>query len=207
MARILIDGDSQAGNPGAAAKRILEAHGHTVTHIHNDGQSPIAQTRDGSALWAQYRQLAQNADLVLLIFGHNDRATSAHEVALRKMITSVRPPVMMSGPPQYPAADDQAEGAALRTMNARIFGARYIDAYPSTPLSIPRDAMGAHMTIANARPWGEAMAAAVEQAMAPGGAATRPFVGGYDVLAIAAGVVGVAAVGALALALMRRRRG
>lgn len=203
MSRILIFGDSQAGMPGAAAKRALEARGHTVTQVHNDGQGPQAQAREGSPYWTQYKQLARDADLVLLIFGRNNLAGTATRNALIRMRDGVRAPVMMSGPPFYPSQSDQTLGAALTAQNAAIFGHRYIPAYPHTPPSLPR--AGVHFTASGAEPWGNAMAAAVDAALAPGGAATRPFLGSVDVLTVAAGVVGVGAVGALAYALMRRR--
>lgn len=158
--RILIIGDSQAGNPGAAAKRALESMGHQATQVHNDGKSPIAYVNT-PALWSQYTTLARSADVILLIFGHNSQAGSATRNALLRMKNSVRPPVWMSGPPQYPNADDQAIGAALRTQNQQIFGARYIDAWPYTPPSLPRDAPGWHLTPTAAQDWGTAMAHAV----------------------------------------------
>jgi len=161
---ILIIGDSQAGNPGAAAKRELEAMGHHVTQIHNDGKSPIAYVTT-PALLNQYTSLARQADRVLLIFGHNSSAGAATRNALLRMKNGVRPPVWMSGPPQYPNADDQEIGAALRTQNQQVFGARYIDAWPSTPPSLPRDAPGWHLTLAAAQGWGRAMAQAVAAPM------------------------------------------
>jgi hypothetical protein len=159
---ILIIGDSQAGNPGAAAKRELEALGWRVTQVHNDGKSPIAYVNTPD-LWNQYTTLAQQADVVLLIFGHNSQAGSATRNALLRMKNRVRPPVWMSGPPQYPNASDQAIGAALRTQNQQVFGARYIDAWPSTPPSLPRDAPGWHLTPAASQAWGLAMAQAIGQ--------------------------------------------
>lgn len=160
MARILIWGDSQAGTPGNAAKRELVAAGHTVSLVHNDGKSPIVQARD--PYWSQYAAASRNADVILLIFGHNSLATSATEAALVKFKQNVRPPVLMSGPPQYPTPEDHQEGDALRAMNARIFGTRYIDAYPSTPLTLPRvSPTNPHFTPTGTAPWGHAMAEAV----------------------------------------------
>lgn len=158
--RILVIGDSQAGNPGAAAKRALELLGHSVVQIHNDGRGPRSYVSDAS-LWAQYTSLARDADLVVLIFGHNDPASRALEVALERMRDGVRAPVWMTGPPQYPNASDQAQGAAIREIAKRTFGARYIDAWPFTPPSLPRDAAGWHLTPTAAGPWGQAVAAAV----------------------------------------------
>lgn len=173
MANILLIGDSQAGNPGAAAKRFLEAAGHTVTQVHNDGKSPIAYVNTPD-LWNQYTSLAAHADLIVLIFGHNSQAGTATRNALLRMKNGVRPPVFMSGPPMYPNADDQVQGTALRTQNMGIFGARYIDAWPSTPVTLPRDAPGWHLTLAAAQGWGQAIANAVQQAIAQGVAIARP---------------------------------
>jgi hypothetical protein len=173
MAQILLIGDSQAGNPGAAAKRILEAAGHTVTQVHNDGKSPVAYVNTPS-LWSQYTSLAAAADLVVLIFGHNSPAGAATRNALVRMKNGVRPPVFMSGPPMYPNADDQQQGTALRTQNMGIFGTRYIDAWPSTPVTLPRDAPGWHLTPTAAQGWGQAIADAATYALAHGVAIARP---------------------------------
>lgn len=181
MASVLLIGDSQAGNPGAAAKRILEAAGHQVTQVHNDGKSPIAYVNTLD-LWNQYTSLAANADIVVLIFGHNSLAGTATRNALTRMKNGVRPPVYMSGPPMYPPTANptstgqpsQDAGAALRTQNMGIFGNRYIDAWPSTPVTLPRDAAGWHLTPTSAQGWGQAIADAVMQAIAQGVAIARP---------------------------------
>ncbi len=185
MSRILVLGDSQAGNPGAAAKRALEAIGHTVVQVHNDGQSPNAYVNT-PALWNQYTSLAQNADIVLLIFGHNSPAGTRTRDALTRMKQGVRPPVWMSGPPLYPHADDQQAGAALRTQNQAIFGSRYIDAWPFTPVNLPRDAAGWHLTPTAAQGWGTGMAQAIQRGGSGGaGWATGAAVA---VLAIVGGI-------------------
>jgi hypothetical protein len=203
MPNALIVGDSQAGNPGAAAKAALEARGFTVVQIHNDGKSPIAYVNTPE-LMNQYVGAAAGKDIVVLIFGHNSNAGSATRNALIRMRDAVRAPVMMSGPPMYPNASDQAIGTALRDQNMRIFGDRYIDAWPSTPVTLPRDTPGWHLTRAAAQGWGQAIADAVVRALAPGGAATRPF--GVSPMAIATAVLGTAAVGVIAALLWQRRR-
>lgn len=212
MAKVLVIGDSQAGNPGAAAKRVLDAHGHDVVQVHNDGQSPIVYARAGGDLWNQYTGLAADRDIVLLIFGHNSQAGAATRNALIRMRDGVRAPVFMSGPPQYPNADDQAIGAALRTQNQGVFGDRYIDAWPSTPPSLPRDRPGWHLTAAAAQGWGAAMAAALERALVSGtvparqgGAPTRPF-GADPMMYAAAAVASAAVLGVIAVFVTRRRR-
>jgi len=206
MSRILVIGDSQAGNPGAAAKTALEARGHTVTQIHNDGHGPTAYVSQPS-LWQQYTQNAADADIVLLIFGHNDLAGSRSRAALEQMRTGVHAPVWMSGPPLYPANAEptsggqpsRAAGDALRAQNQQVFGSHYIDAYPSTPESLPRDSHGWHFTPASAQGWGHAMAAAIDQAARSGGGGT-----GRTAL-IVGGVLATLALGAGALAFSRRR--
>jgi hypothetical protein len=186
--RVLIIGDSQAGNPGAAAKRALEALGHTVVQVHNDGQGPRAYVST-STLWQQYVALARDADVVVLLFGHNDQASAALQAALVRMRDGVSPPVWMSGPPQYPAPTDQAQGALIRAVAQSVFGARYIDAWPTTPVSLPRDAAGWHLTPAAAGPWGNAIANAVAGNAVAGS-------GGAGWLAVGVGVAIAAAVAA-----------
>jgi len=204
VANILIIGDSQAGNPGAAAKAALVALGHTVTQIHNDGDSPVTYVNTPS-LWNQYTSLAAQNDLVLLIFGHNSPAGTATSNALVQMRDSVHAPVYMSGPPQYPpdasptssGQPSQQVGDALRTQNQAIFGANYIDAYPSTPTSLPRDSLGWHLTPTSAQGWGQAMATVMDQA-ARGGAGMG--------VAIAIGATAVGALALVLVAVVRRRR-
>lgn len=202
MPTALLIGDSQAGNPGAAAKAALEARGFTVTQVHNDGKSPPAYVNT-PALMSQFTSAAAGKDIVVLLFGHNSNAGAATRNALIRMRDSVRAPVLMTGPPMYPNAPDQVIGAALRDQNQRIFGERYIDAWPSTPVTLPRDAPGWHLTRAAAQGWGQAIADAVTRALAPGGAATRPF--SVSPLAVATAVIGTAAVGVILTLLLRRR--
>jgi hypothetical protein len=201
---VLIIGDSQAGNPGAAAKRELEARGHTVTHIYHSGQSPAVYANKSGALWPEYARNAAGKDVVLLIFGHNPARSL--ETSLTTLKRDVHPPVLLSGPPMYTTADDQAEGAAIRDINMRVFpGNRFIDAWPSTPVSIPRASPGnPHFTLAGAAGWGRAMADGVEQFLAsPGAAAAAPGGGGGGGTAlgppVGAGRLALAAAGAVAV--------
>ena len=173
MPNALVFGDSTAGAPGAAAATALRANGYQVTVIHNDGKSPIVQTR--APYWAQYVNAARGADVVLLVFGSNSSASTAHRVALEKLRDGVRPPVLMSGPPIY-NAERRPIGDALRAMNAQVFGSRYIDAYPHTSLSLPRAPDGVHLTAVGAVPWGTAMARGVMDFMAD--PSSHPRVGG-----------------------------
>jgi len=172
--RILIIGDSQAGNPGIAAKAALEARGHTVVRVNHDGKGPRAYVAT-PALWSEYTALGRNADAVVLLFGHNDRASPRLQTALETLRDGVHGPVWMSGPPQYADPVDAAEGAALKEINRRVFGARYIDAGPSTPTSLPRDRLGWHLLRASAVPWGRAIAEAVDNR--PGSSGGSPVVG------------------------------
>lgn len=181
MANILIIGDSQAGNPGAAAKRELQDRGHTVTHIYHSGQSPSVYANKSGALWAEYQRAAVGKDVILLVFGSNPSRNL--EAALTTLKTDVRPPVLLSGPPMYVVPEVQARGAEIREVNMRVFpGNRFIDAWPSTPLSIPRAATPAgrppnpHFTLAGAAPWGRAMADGVERFLA--GAPPTPTTAG-----------------------------
>lgn len=167
--RILLIGDSQAGNPGAAAKRELESLGHTVTQVHHDGKGPRSYVSD-AALWTEYTTLARQHDLVVLFFGHNDLASARLEAALSRMKNGVRPPVWMTGPPQYPNAADQAQGAAIRAIGQNIFAGRYVDAWPFTSTTLPRDPAGFHLTREAATPWGVGVAHAVTRSSGGGGA-------------------------------------
>lgn len=191
MAKILIVGDSQAqGNgPGLYAQRKFEAAGHTVQRISQHGCGPIDWSTDEiddpvgrgcqvAGLWSRY-MLAVNSfqpDAIVLIFGSNDFG-SRLQGALTQMKNRVRPPVYMSGPPLYPAADRHRLGETIKAANRAVFGPRWIDAYPFTPLSIPRDALQAHFPGEGGRPWGEAIAEAVMRGMA-GGAASGGGGGG-----------------------------
>jgi len=210
MPAVLLLGDSQAGNPGAAAKQALEAQGYSVTQVHNDGQSPVAYVNTPS-LWSQYTGLAAGKDIIVLIFGHNSPAGTATSNALIRMRDGVQPPVLMTGPPMYPSTANptssgqpsQTVGAALRDQNAGIFGSRYIDAWPSTPVDLARDAAGWHLTPASAQGWGQTIAAAVIKARAFGGSASLPF--GLSPMAAATAALGTAAVGVIFTLLWQRR--
>lgn len=166
MANILVIGDSQAGIPGAAAKRELQARGHTVTHIYHEGQSPGVYANKSGALWAEYARNARGKDVILLVFGGNPSRNL--EAALRTLKEDVHPPVLLSGPPMYTVAADQASGAQIRNINMRVFtGDRFIDAWPSTPVSIPRASPGnRHFSATGAAGWGRAMADGVERFLA-----------------------------------------
>jgi hypothetical protein len=178
MAKILIVGDSQAqGTPGSYAQRKFEAAGHTVQRISQPSCGPIDWSSDEVSagcrtpgLWSRYTNAVRTfrPDAVLLIYGSNDFG-SRLQGALTQMKNRVAPPVYMSGPPMYPEADRQRLGEQIREANRTVFGARWIDAWPHTPLSLPRDALQAHFPGEAGRPWGEAMADAVMRGMAGGG--------------------------------------
>lgn len=179
MAKILIVGDSQAqGTPGLYAQRKFEAAGHTVQRIAQHGCGPIDWSSDEVSagcrtpgLWSRYTGAVNSfrPDLIILIFGSNDFGSRLDDGLLR-MKNGVRPPVWMSGPPMYPADDRQRLGTSIRATNQRVFGARWIDAWPHTPLSLPRDALQAHLPGEAGRPWGEAIADAVMRGMVGGAA-------------------------------------
>jgi len=189
MAKILIVGDSQAqGNgPGLYAQRKFEAAGHTVRREAQHGCGPIDWSSDEVSpgcrtpgLWSRYTGAVASfqPDIVVLIFGSNDFGSRLDD-GLLKMKNQVRPPVWMSGPPMYPAEDRQRLGTNIRAINQRVFGARWIDAWPHTPLSIPRDRFRAHFPGEGGRAWGEAIANTVMQGMAGGsGEGGAPSSGG-----------------------------
>lgn len=167
MSKILIVGDSQAqGTPGSYAQRKFEAAGHTVQRISQHGCGPIDWSSDAvsagcrtAGLWSRYTNAVNTfrPDAVVLIFGSNDFGSRLDD-GLRRMKNGVRPPVWMSGPPMYPAEDRQRLGTNIRSTNRTVFGGRWIDAWPHTPLSLPRDDLQAHLPGEAGRPWGEAIA-------------------------------------------------
>jgi lysophospholipase L1-like esterase len=167
--RILIFGDSQAGAPGTAAERKLRAQGHQVQRISNVGKGPYDYTRFPT-LWEQYVGAVRSfqPDIVLAMFGSNDEPNENLATAISRIKQAVRPTVLLTGPPQYPAASAQARGAAIRAIYARAAGSDFIDAYPFTDPSLPRSPDGLHLPPASAAPWGEAAAAEVERRLAAG---------------------------------------
>lgn len=214
MSKILIVGDSQAqGTPGLYAQRKFEGAGHQVMRIAQHSCGPIDWSSDAVSagcntpgLWSRYTNAVASfrPDVIVLIYGSNDYG-SRLEGALTQMKNRVSPAVYMSGPPMYPEADRQRLGEQIRSTNQRVFGDRWIDAYPHTPLSLPRDSLQAHLPGESGRPWGEAIATAVMNSMATGGAARLPFVGsGSPWLAVGTAVLGTAAIGVIAALLLRR---
>jgi hypothetical protein len=178
MSKILIVGDSQAqGTPGLYAQRKFEAAGHTVRRIaqqscgaidwSSNEVSPDGRGCRMPGLWDRYTSTVASfqPDLIVLIFGSNDMGSRLDD-ALLKLKSRVRPPVWMSGPPLYPLEPRQRDGLAIKATNQQVFGPRFIDAYPFTPLSIPRDHLNAHLPGEGGRPWGEAIAEAVMRGMA-----------------------------------------
>jgi hypothetical protein len=214
MAKILIVGDSQAqGTPGLYTQQKFEAAGHTVRRISQHGCGPIDWSSDAVSagcrtpgLWSRYTGAVNSfrPDAIVLIFGSNDFG-SRLQGGLAQMKTRVGPPVWMSGPPQYPSEDRQRLGETIKTANQAVFGARWIDAYPFTPLSLPRDHpdepnRSAHFVGAAGRPWGEAIADAVMRGMGAPGATPSGGDGGGTALGPPAGAgrLALAAAGAVA---------
>ena len=212
MAQILIVGDSQAqGTPGQYAEQKLRAAGNTVRRISHHGKGAIDYVNT-PALWSEYTSAVQSfaPDAVVLIFGSNDFGSRLDDALLR-MKSAVRPPVWLSGPPLYPEAERQRLGTTIRATNQQVFGTRWIDAWPHTPLSLPRDSLQAHLPGTAGRPWGEAIADRVMRDMATGaqeGPPTRPFAvpAISNSAKIAAVVIGTVAVGALVVLLLGGRR-
>jgi len=175
MSKVLIVGDSQSVNPGAAAKRKLQEHGHTVQVVSNVGKGPYDYVRMPE-LWAQYTGAVNTfrPDIIMLIFGHNDAANANLRRALGELKSRVRPKVLMTGPPLYADPVAQAEGMAIKTMNAEVYGPDYFDAYPYTATTLAHQAptatfpLNPHFTPTGAQPWGFAIAAEVERRLAGG---------------------------------------
>ena len=210
--KYLIVGDSQAeGTPGRYAEEKLEAAGHTVQRIHQHGCGAVDWSGSPSSncasygLWDRYREALRsfNPDQVILIFGSNDWGTSLPEGLRRMKQAAGNRPVWLSGPPRYPDTSRQLLGEGIRQANRRVFGDRWIDAYPTTPLSLPRDRLRAHLPGEAGRPWGEAVADAVLSGRAP-----RPATGMLDNPLFWIGTVGgaVALIGGLTFWAVRRRR-
>ena len=215
MAKVLIVGDSQAqGTPGSYAQRKFEAAGHTVQRISQHGCGPIDWSSDAVSagcrtpgLWTRYTSKVASfrPDVIVLIYGSNDFGSRLDD-ALRQMASRVSPPVWMSGPPMYPAEDRQRLGTTIRATNQEVFGDRWIDAWPHTPLSLPRDSLQAHLPGEAGRPWGEAIADQVMRGMAAGGAVRLPFGrSASPVAAVVTALLGTAALGVVVALVMRRR--
>ena len=210
--KFLIVGDSQAqGTPGRFAQERLEAAGHTMQRIHQHGCGAVDWSGSPSRncqeynLWDRYRSaLASfNPDQVILIFGSNDFGPSLPGGLRRMKSAAGSRPVWISGPPRYPDTSRQLLGEGIRAANRSVFGDRWIDAYPSTPLSLPRDSLRAHLPGEAGRPWGEAIASAVLSGRAP-----TPAVGLLDNPLFWVGTVGGAVLilgGVTALAVRLRR--
>jgi len=162
MGRIVICGDSQSVFPGRVAAKVLEDAGHTVVRVSHEGKGPDDYVRT-PALWGEYVGAVRDTkpDLVVLLFGTNDPPNARLRSALIKFKRDVAPTVLLSGPPMYPAPEQQARGLETKAMYEEVFGADYFDAYPFTPLTIPRDARGLHFSFAGATDWGQAIAAEV----------------------------------------------
>lgn len=213
--RILIVGDSQAqGTPGRFAQERLEAAGHTVQRIAQQGCGPVDWSGSPSGspsrncaeygLWDRYRTALSTfvPDQVVLIFGSNDFGQSLPGGLRRMRDAAGSRLVWLSGPPRYPDPSRQLVGEGIRAANRTVFGSRWIDAYPTTPLTLPRDSLRAHLPGEAGRPWGEAIAQAVLTGRAP-----VPGVGLLDSPLFWVGTVGGALLvlgGAAAFALRRR---
>jgi len=168
MTSIFLAGDSQSVNPGGAAERALRGFGYATSRVSNIGMGPYDYVRI-SDLWRQYTNGVAKAKpaLIVLIFGTNDAPNQHLEDALAKLKNSVKPKVILSGPPQYPNAEHQVLGASIKAVYAKVFGVDYFDSYPFTDPSLPRAADGLHLTVSGATPWGNAIAAEVVRRVPP----------------------------------------
>jgi len=168
MSKILIVGDSQSVNPGKVAARELKTLGHTVRSVSNVGMGPYDYVRLPN-LWAQYLDAVRDfkPDLIVLIFGTNDAPSSHLDSALARLKSGVKPKVILTGPPQYPDADRQTNSEKVRSHYQAAFGADYLDSYPYTDVSLPRDALGLHFTAKAASGWGVAIAHEAHKRVTP----------------------------------------
>lgn len=167
MARIVFAGDSQSVVPGGIAEEILRSAGHQTLRVSNTGKGPYDYVRMAT-LWSQYTQAVRsfNPSLVVLIFGSNDSPNQNLADALRRLKASVKPKVILSGPPRYPDAAQQKRGEKIRGIYVSAFGEDYFDSYPHTAESLSRAPDGLHFTRSGARPWGQALAAEVQRRLA-----------------------------------------
>jgi len=195
MAKYLIVGDSQSqGTPGQYAQRKLESLGHQVQRIAHQGKGAIDYTTT-DALWSEYTGAIRSfaPDVVILIFGSNDAGSRLPDALRRMKDAASGKTVWMSGPPLYPEEPLKSRGASIRETNRSVFGDKWIDAYPTTPLTIPRDSYRAHLPGEGGRPWGEAIAASVltNRAPRPQGSLPLPLVIGLSAAGVMA-IIGVA---------------
>lgn len=168
MAKILIVGDSQSVNPGKAAERKLKLLGHETKRVSNTGMGPYDYVRIPD-LWNQYTSavLSFHPDLIVLVFGSNDPPNKNLRDALRKIKNSVKPKVILTGPPRYADPTHQANGEQIRVAYAAVFATDYFDSYPYTSPSLSRAPDGLHFTLTGAVPWGEAIANEAARRVAP----------------------------------------
>ena len=159
MSKILIVGDSQSVNPGSAAEKRLKTLGHETKRVSNVGMGPYDYVRFED-LWKQYTSAVAkfSPDLIVLIFGSNDSPNKHLSDALAKLKKSVKPKVILTGPPRYPDPEHQTLGEKIRVVYASVFATDYFDSYPFTDPKLARAADGLHFTVKGAVPWGEAIA-------------------------------------------------
>lgn len=155
--RVLIIGDSQAGAPGRALEALISGVGGEVKRIFKSGQGPADWSR---AHWREYSRAVESfrPTDVILIFGSNDPPDERLMAALERFWGSYSR-VWYAGPPRYERADLQRRGAAVRAMAKRVFGARYLDAWPFTGPAVPRAPDGVHFGPSGARAWAEGILA------------------------------------------------
>jgi hypothetical protein len=150
--RILILGDSQAaGPPGQILEGLLEGLGHTVMRIGMSGQGALDWRRSH---WGRYKDALASfrPDDVILVFGTNNRASAELELAMKAFSDSA-PKVWYAGPPQYAEPSRQAIGSDVRLLAKRVFGWRYLDAWPYTGPAVPRRPDGVHFNPDGGRIW------------------------------------------------------
>lgn len=153
--KILIIGDSQTdGAPGRAVESKMRDLGHETRRIGHVGHGAYDWSR---MHWAEYLAALRSfvPDMVLLIFGSNDPASTNLRAAMERFKAS-HPKVYYAGPPRYDAKPDvQAIGSRVRDLAMEVFGDRYLDAYPYTGSSVPRAADHVHFGPTGGAMWAD----------------------------------------------------
>lgn len=174
--RVLIAGDSQsAGAPGRLLEQGLSALGAQVRRIGHVGHGAYDWTR---MHWDEYQAALRDVqpDHVILIFGSNDPPDERLERAMRQFQQSA-PSVWYAGPPRYDSRPElQNRSAGIRSLAARVFGDRHLDAWPYTGPSVSRARDGAHFTVSGGETWAQGILREWRNALAGGGVWVGPVI-------------------------------
>jgi hypothetical protein len=136
---------------------VLRANGVATNRIGYESHGPYVWTQQH---WPEYQQALRSFQPtdVIMIFGTNEGASSRLDAALRQFKSSAAR-VWYSGPPRYDRVpEQQGISAEVRQLAARVFGNRYLDAWPYTGTAAQRTPDGLHFTIDGAASWAWGMA-------------------------------------------------